>query len=79
MCGGSGFALDVKGSRIPAGVQLSIFTNLNLLDGEVLIKIRVANSHCLYNARDSNENASVQTVWHNQALGFMGEQMITSE
>ena len=62
--------------------QLSISTILNLIDAEVLIKIRVAISHCLCGARNIRTiktHSYSQTVRHILALGIMGEQVITSE
>ena len=54
-----GFALDTKGSwiesqqgRLLRFSQLSISTILNLIDAEVLNKIRIATSHCLCAAQN---------------------------
>ena len=79
-----GFALDVKESRIESThgrllrfSQLSVFTILNLIGAEVLIKIKIATSHCLCAAR--NISLLSNCVQYISALGFMREQMITSE
>ena len=62
--------------------QLSISTIPNLIDAEVLIKIRIATSHCLCDARNiwaMKTHPYSQTVRYIPALGFMGEQVITLE
>ena len=60
--------------------QLSISTVLNLIDAEVLIKIRIATSHCLCDVRNikaMKTHPYSQTVRYILALGFIGEQVIT--
>ena len=62
--------------------QLPIFTILNLIDVEVLIKIRKATSDCLCdvsNIKDMKTLPTFKTVWYITALDFMGKEMITFE
>ena len=62
--------------------QLSISTILNLIDAEVLIKVRIATSHCLCDARNiraMKTHLYSQTIRYIPVLDFMGEQVITLE
>ena len=62
--------------------QLSIFTILNLINVEVLIKIRIATSHCLcdaWNIWAAKTHPYHWTVRCIPALGFMRRQMIRSK
>ena len=79
-----GFASDAKGSWIESqqGRLLSISTILNVIDTEVLIKIRIATSQWWCAARNiwaMKTHPYSQTVRYILALGFMGEQVIALE